>query len=82
MGAKTHPSTLALIEGMRAARLGRGLTQAELALAVGISRGTVASIEGGWHQPSLDTAVRIMIVLDMWRPTRTKCPVCPLRAPQ
>ena len=40
-------------------RLGRGLSQADVAAALGVSRQTVISIESGRYLPSLPLAFRI-----------------------
>ncbi|MCK4177768.1 helix-turn-helix transcriptional regulator [Aciditerrimonas ferrireducens] len=44
---------------VREARLARGLSQADLAEALGVSRQTVISIERGRYLPSLPLAFRI-----------------------
>jgi putative transcriptional regulator len=44
---------------LRARRMQAGLTQAELAAALGVSRQTVISIENGRYLPSLPLAFRI-----------------------
>lgn len=44
---------------VRAARRDRGLTQAQLATAVGVSRQTVISLERGDYSPSVYLALRI-----------------------
>ncbi len=44
---------------VRELRSQRGLSQAEVAAALGVSRQTVISIEGGRYQPSLPLAFRI-----------------------
>ncbi|GAB3591894.1 helix-turn-helix transcriptional regulator [Angustibacter peucedani] len=44
---------------MRAVRAARGLSQGELALAVGVSRQTINSIEVGRYTPSLPLALAI-----------------------
>lgn len=41
-----------------------GLTQAQLAKAVGVSRQTVVAIEGGDYAPSVYLALRIAALLD------------------
>lgn len=43
----------------------RNLTQAELAIAAGISQSTVAHIENGKKDPSLSTLKKIAIALDV-----------------
>lgn len=42
-----------------------GITQSAIAVKVGISRGSYSAIERGLRHPSLDTAQRICLVLDM-----------------
>ncbi|KAB2380725.1 helix-turn-helix transcriptional regulator [Actinomadura montaniterrae] len=44
---------------VRALRLSGGLSQAELAVAMGVSRQTVNAIETGRYSPSLTLAVRL-----------------------
>ncbi|WP_460459172.1 helix-turn-helix transcriptional regulator [Angustibacter peucedani] len=44
---------------VRAVRAARGLSQGELALAVGVSRQTINSIEVGRYTPSLPLALAI-----------------------
>lgn len=43
----------------REARLAAGLSQAQLAVAAGVSRQTVGAIEAGRHRPSVDAALAI-----------------------
>ena len=43
----------------------RGLSQADMATALGVSRQTVISIEGGRYLPSLPLAFRIARFFDM-----------------
>jgi putative transcriptional regulator len=45
--------------GVREQRLGRGLSQAELAKAVSVSRQTINSIETGKYIPSLPLALAL-----------------------
>lgn len=49
---------------VRQARRARRMTQAELAGAVGVSRQTVVSIEGGDYAPSVLLALRIAHALE------------------
>jgi len=49
---------------LRKARLQNGLTQAELARQVGLSRASYTNIEKGYKYPSLVTALRIAHVLN------------------
>jgi putative transcriptional regulator len=44
---------------LRQAREARGLTQADLAQALGVSRQTVISLEQGRYSPSLELALRL-----------------------
>jgi transcriptional regulator with XRE-family HTH domain len=63
--------------GLRAARLARGLTQEQLATAVGITQGEYSHLELGDHAPSgLRKALRIARVLGstveaLWHPSLT-----------
>lgn len=50
---------------VREQRTQRGLSQAELAAALGVSRQTVISIENGRYQPSLPLAFRIARFFDL-----------------
>jgi putative transcriptional regulator len=50
--------------GIREARTVRGLSQAELANAIGVSRQTVISLEAGRYSPSLPLAFRIARFFD------------------
>lgn len=49
---------------VRELRNGRGLSQAEVAAALGVSRQTVISIESGRYLPSLPLAFRIARFFD------------------
>ena len=49
---------------VREQRTQRGLSQAELATALGVSRQTVISIENGRYLPSLPLAFRIARLFD------------------
>jgi putative transcriptional regulator len=56
-----------------------GLTQADVALALGVSRQTVISIEGGRYLPSLPLAFRIARLFEvsmeeMFDPTDEEAP--------
>ncbi len=44
---------------MKAARAGAGLSQAELAEAVGVTRQTIGLIEAGGYNPSLNLCISI-----------------------
>lgn len=50
--------------GIRETRTTRGLSQAELANAIGVSRQTVISLEAGRYSPSLPLAFRIARFFD------------------
>jgi putative transcriptional regulator len=50
---------------LREQRTQRGLSQAEMATALGVSRQTVISIENGRYLPSLPLAFRIARFFDM-----------------
>jgi putative transcriptional regulator len=50
---------------VREQRAARGMSQAELAAALGVSRQTVISIESGRYSPSLPLAFRIARVFAM-----------------
>lgn len=54
----------ALANTVREVRRARRMTQAELASAVGISRQTVVSIEGGDYAPSVLLALRLADALE------------------
>ena len=49
---------------IRESRTARGLSQAELAHAIGVSRQTVISLEAGRYSPSLPLAFRIARFFD------------------
>ena len=50
---------------VRSERVGRGLSQADLATALGVSRQTVISIENGRYLPSLPLAFTIARFFDL-----------------
>lgn len=50
---------------IRELRTDRGLTQADLAGAVGVTRQTLIAIEHGKYSPSLEMAFQIVRVLDV-----------------
>jgi putative transcriptional regulator len=50
---------------VREQRLQREMSQAELAVALGVSRQTVISIEGGRYLPSLPLAFKIARLFDL-----------------
>lgn len=49
---------------MKVARVERDMTQADLAIAVGVSRQTIGLIEAGKYNPSLNLCLAICWVLD------------------
>jgi len=49
---------------LRERRHGLGLTQAELAEQVGVSRQTINAVENGKYNPSLELALRISRLVD------------------
>lgn len=49
----------AVLTHLRAHREARGMTQADLAMALSVSRQTIISIEQGRYAPSLDLALRL-----------------------
>ncbi len=49
---------------IRAARMRRGLTQRQLALAAGIGKSTLSMIEAGQRVPRVDTALLIARALE------------------
>jgi putative transcriptional regulator len=51
-------------EGVASHRRGHGLTQAQLAVLVGVTRQTIAEIEGGNYNPSTALALRLAMLLD------------------
>jgi putative transcriptional regulator len=50
---------------VREERVQRGISQAEIAAALGVSRQTVISIESGRYSPSLPLAFRIARLFDV-----------------
>ena len=55
---------LVLKNNMKAARGERGLSQAELAKLVGVSRNTISSIETGQFNPTAKLALILCIALE------------------
>jgi len=51
---------------LRELRTERGLTQAELAQELGVSRNSVNAIETGRYEPSLSLALRIAELFDLY----------------
>ncbi|WP_144744201.1 helix-turn-helix transcriptional regulator [Enorma burkinafasonensis] len=56
--------SLVLKNRLREARSARGLSQAQLAALVGVSRNTISSIETGQFSPTAKLALVICIALD------------------
>ncbi len=56
--------SLVLKNRLREARSERGLSQAQLAALVGVSRNTISSIETGQFSPTAKLALVICIALD------------------
>ncbi len=56
--------SLALKNGVRAARKEAGLSQGDLAAMVGVSRNTISSIETGQFNPTAKLALIICIALN------------------
>lgn len=55
---------LVLKNNLKKVRTGRGLSQAQLAELVGVSRNTISSIETGQYQPTAKLALTLCIALD------------------
>ena len=55
---------LVLKNNLKAARAERGLSQAELAKLVGVSRNTISSIETGQFNPTAKLALVLCVALD------------------
>lgn len=55
---------LVLKNHLKKVRTGRGLSQAQLAELVGVSRNTISSIETGQYQPTAKLALTLCIALD------------------
>ena len=56
---------LVLKNRLKEARSARGLSQAQLAQIVGVSRNTISSMETGQFQPTAKLALILCIALDM-----------------
>ncbi|MFZ5391150.1 MAG: helix-turn-helix transcriptional regulator [Patescibacteria group bacterium] len=54
---------MALYNNIKDLRLGRNITQEDLAMAVGVSRQTIVAIEKGNYTPSLDLAMKLAAFL-------------------
>ena len=54
-----------IIKQVAAARIAKGMSQAQLAELVGIQRSGISRLESGEHSPSLDSLLRVMNVLDI-----------------
>jgi putative transcriptional regulator len=52
-------STVKIENNIQELRTGKGLTQQELAEAVGVTRATVVALESGDYNPSLELAFRL-----------------------
>ena len=57
--------SLVLRNRLKEARSARGLSQAQLAQLVGVSRNTISSLETGQFQPTAKLALILCIALDM-----------------
>ena len=57
--------SLVLKNRLKEARSERGLSQAQLAQIVGVSRNTISSLETGQFQPTAKLALILCIALDM-----------------
>lgn len=55
---KSKPQ-LSIVNRLRVLRAEKGITQAQLAEAVEVTRATIIAIEGGNYNPSLELAFRI-----------------------
>ncbi|MDE5768185.1 MAG: helix-turn-helix domain-containing protein [Oscillospiraceae bacterium] len=55
---------MALAENIKSFRESKGMTQDQLAEAVGLARGSIAKIEAGWKVPSFEKAILIAKLLD------------------
>ena len=51
---------------VRAARLDRGISQAQLAAMVGMTRTWLGALERGTANPSWDVVLRVAHLLDLW----------------
>ena len=58
---------LSMAERLKVVRQARGLTQQQMADLLGISRPTVAQLEGGRHQPSTEVLETIVSELEVSR---------------
>lgn len=56
--------TLILKNRLKEARMGKGLSQRELAEMIGVSRNTISSIETGQFNPTAKLALILCIALD------------------
>ena len=56
--AKMEPK-LKIINRLHVFRAEKRLSQEELAIAIGVTRGTIVAIEGGDYNPSLELAFRL-----------------------
>jgi putative transcriptional regulator len=53
-----------MINNLRALRATKGLTQADLGQALGVSRQAIIAIEADQHDPSLDLAFKIAALFE------------------
>ena len=59
-----RPGSLSVRNRVRELRIGRGLTQEEIAERVGVSRQTIISIEVGRYNPSIVLAYKLARAFD------------------
>lgn len=62
---RSAPARLRLVNHLAARRKAAGLTQAQLAQAVGVSRKTINTVENGVFVPSTVLALELARVLDV-----------------
>jgi transcriptional regulator with XRE-family HTH domain len=60
---------------LRTARLARGMSQGDLAVIAGVSRGTVKAIEGGKASPREETVAAIAEALEHYGQPRPAAPL-------
>jgi len=54
-----------ILKQVAQARIAKGMSQAQLAELLGIQRSSISRLESGEHNPSLDSLLRVMNVLDI-----------------